>query len=171
MNRNYSSPLRLPLTLVCLLAAPIALSQQTLAVTPMKGQTPEQVKTDTTECQASGNAAGSSTAQATAPTSPPPAGGRARGAMAGAAAGATAAEIRGQSHAGYDRLPEGAKQEYRQQQAREGAAVGAVAGGMNQRHQRRQAAAQSAQSQEAASNAYNQAFVTCMQGRGYSAGP
>jgi hypothetical protein len=144
------------------LACPRAVVAQTVA--PLKGQSQAQMNTDMAECS---SIAQQSSGGASQPSSAPPAaGGRMRGAAAGAAAGAAHAELKAQRNHGeaYDRLPDNAKQEYRQDQARDAAAAGAVVGGSRQRRQRRQHAAQ----QNAAASSYDQAYKSCLMGRGYN---
>jgi hypothetical protein len=138
---------------------------------PMKGQTPEQIQADTQACQAQA-AQTASTQPPPASAPPPPSGGRLRGAAVGAAAGAVGAEVRGNQHEAYDRVDSDVKEEYRQNEAREAAAVGAVVGGARQRQQRRQSAQQQqAAQQQAAQQAGGDAFNACMTARGYSLSP
>ncbi len=132
---------------------------QSVTVTPMKGQSADQMNIDKTDC--------TSIAQQSAASAPPPAaapqrGGAVRGAARGAAVGGIAADRNGGS--AYDRAPDGAKQEYRQDQARKGAAVGAVVGAGQQRRGNAQAAQQQQASQNQATDA---AFRSCLISRGY----
>src|SRR5262245_5731692 len=96
---------------VMLAFAPAVALAQSMSVTPNAGQSQSQMQKDMAECQAIAQQSG--TAQAASPQR----GGRVRGAAAGAAAGAVGAEVRGQQHAGYDRLSDDAKQQYRQNNA------------------------------------------------------
>jgi gas vesicle protein len=127
-------------------------------VVPTKGQSSQQTQLDINECQ-------SIAASQTASTTPSTSGGRVRGAAVGAAAGAVAADARGRQH---DEFYEGAndnvKQEYRQNQAKQTAAAGAVVGGSRQRQERR--------ANEKTSSANNQAaYTSCLQGKGYQVNP
>ena len=151
-----------------------ALAQTTVA--PAKGQSQAQMQKDMADCQtiakqSSGyDPAAANQAQSESSGAHPRPGGRLRGAAVGGLAGAARAEVQGQQHAGYDRLPDSAKQNYRQNQAQSGAAAGAVVGGARSRQQRRQGmqAQQQQQAQaSAAQNAYAQAYKGCLSGRGY----
>lgn len=141
---------------------------------PMQGQTPEQIQSDTAACQAQATQASQAAAPAPAPA-PAPQGGRLRGAAVGAAAGAVGAEVRGNQHEAYDRVDSDVQEEYRQNQARETAAVGAVVGGSRQRQERRQTQQQQAQQQQTAAQTQqqqgSQAFDACMGARGYTVQP
>jgi len=131
-----------------------------LTVTPMQGQTPDQIQRDQADCTSiAQQSAGAQTQAAT-----PPTGGRARGAAAGAMAGAAKAEVQGQQHGAYDNVNEDVKQEYRQNQAKSAAAAGVVVGGAKQRQGRREQSQQSA----ASAQTYDQVFGSCMMGRGYN---
>ena len=138
---------------------------------PAKGQSPEQIQSDTAACQSqaaqASQAAAPSTTQEAAPR-----GGRLRGAAVGAAAGAASAEVRGNRYEAYDQVDSEVREEYRQNQAREAAAAGAVVGGARQRQQRRQ---QQAEQQQAAEQTQKQgstqAFEACMGARGYTVQP
>jgi hypothetical protein len=147
------------------LAYPLAASAQ--SVTPLQGQSAEQMQKDMAECQ-------SLAQQSSAPapvSAPPPRGERARGALVGAAAGAAAAEVRGQQHEAYDKVSDDVKQEYRQNQAKEAAAAGAVVGGAKQRRARREQS-QAGEAQAAqAGQASQQAYQGCLMGRGYGVTP
>lgn len=83
--------------------------------------------------------------------------------------------MRGNQHEAYDRVDSDVQEEYRQNQARETAAVGAVVGGSRQRQERRQTQQQQAQQQEAAAQTQqqqgSQAFDACMGARGYTVQP
>jgi hypothetical protein len=71
------------------------------------------------------------------------------------------AEVRGEQYQAYDKLPNEARQEYRQNEARSAAAAGVVIGGARQRQQRREQAAaqeQQAAQADAAATAYQQAY-------------
>lgn len=124
---------------------------------PLNGQNAEQIKSDDMACQN----------QATTPATEQPQGGRLAGAVKGGLVGAAAAEVRGNQHEAYDRLDDDVQQEYRQENARDAAAVGAVIGGRHQRKERRaeQVAA------PAAATTSSQAYISCMQGKGYSVTP
>lgn len=125
-------------------------------VVPIKGQSPETVQADTSQCQASSG----STRTATAPQS----GGRVRGATKAAVAGAGVAQVQGNQHEqSYDRVDDSVKQDYRQSKAKDAAVAGAVVGGSRQRQDRRNAR----QTTTEASSAYS----TCMQQRGYQVTP
>lgn len=141
-------------------AATFSSGVSALTITPMKGQTPEQIQRDQADCTSiAQQTAGAQTQSAT-----PPRGGRARGAAAGAMAGAARAEVQGQQHGAYDNINDDVKQQYRQNEAKSTAAAGAVVGGAKQRQQRREASQQGATS----SQSYDQAFSSCLMGRGYS---
>ena len=159
-----------------LLAA--ALSGATQAQQPTvqaaQGQSYEQMEKDKAECysiasQSTGyNPAQASAAPASSTT--PQGGGRLRGAAAGAMAGAARAEVRGNQYQAYERAPDELKQEYRRNEAKSAAAAGAVVGGARQRQSRReQARAQENQAaqQSAATSSFNQAYNSCLMGRGY----
>jgi len=135
-------------------------------VTPMQGQSAEQIQRDQSECHSI--AASSATAPPAQAAPAPQRGGRARGAARGAAAGAVAAEARGQQYDRYDNLSDDAKREYRQNNAGNAAAAGAMVGASRQRQQRRQGAAQQQQAQASAAAANDQAYRSCLMGRGYS---
>lgn len=130
-----------------------------LTITPMQGQTPEQIQMDQADCTSIAQQSAGSQSQPA-----PPTGGRARGAAAGALAGAAKAEAKGRQYGAYGNVNDDIKQEYRQNEARSAAAAGAVVGGARQRQQRRQDSQQSASS----SQSFDQAFGSCMMGRGYS---
>jgi len=143
--------------LVCA-AALISVPAFAQTVTPLQGQSPEQVQSDVSACQAQ--------AQGSAPQggSSQGAGGRARGAATAAVAGAAAAQHRANQYDNLDRIDDGVKREYRQEKAKDAAVAGAVVGGSRQRRERREDAAN--QEQQAA--AYQQAYSSCMSARGYS---
>ena len=143
-----------------ILATAFSSGVSAVTITPMQGQTPEQIQMDQANCTSiAQQSAGGQTQSAT-----PPSGGRARGAAAGAMAGAARAEVQGQQHGAYDNLNDDVKQEYRQNQAKSAAAAGVVVGGAHQRQQKREDSQQSA----ASSQAFDQAFGACMMGRGYN---
>jgi hypothetical protein len=131
---------------------------QSATVKPNAGQSQEQMQKDVADCQAIAqqSASGSSGTKAR--------GGRVRGAAVGAAAGAARAEVQGQQHAGYDRLSDDVKQDYRQNQRQSAAAAGAVVGGSRQRQQRR---SDRATAEQGSADAY----AGCLQGRGYTVTP
>ena len=127
---------------------------------PLNGQNAEQFKSDDMSCQ-------NQATSATTPTTEQPQGGRLAGAVKGGLVGAAAAEVRGNQYEAYDRLDDDVQQEYRQENARDAAAVGAVIGG---RHQRKERRAEQVAAPAAATTA-SQAFISCMQGKGYSVTP
>lgn len=131
-----------------------------VTITPMQGQTPDQIQRDQAECTSIAQQSGGSQTQ----SAQPPSGGRARGAAVGAMAGAAKAETKGRQYGAYGNVNDDIKQEYRQNEARSAAAAGVVVGGARQRQQRRQDSQQSASS----SQSFDQAFGSCMMGRGYS---
>jgi hypothetical protein len=137
-------------TSICLISATTATAQPKVAVYPAQGQSPAQQSADDSECQRW--AAGQSGYDPANPQSN--SGGKGvgretlRGGARGAAAGAAIGAIAGD--------------------AGKGAAIGATAGGlkrgMQQRDQNRSGA-----SQNPSETQYTNAFIACMQGRGYSA--
>jgi hypothetical protein len=144
-------------------------------VTPTKGQSPEQMQKDITECQAAAT-------QTTGfnPSAPPPpaaepdakAGGRVKGAAKGAAVGAVAANVRGGDV--YDNASDEAQKEYRQNQAQSAAAAGAMVGASKQRQDRRDARKdekQQAEDTKTKAAAYDQSYQGCLTGRGYTVTP
>jgi hypothetical protein len=138
-----------------LLSAPSG-AQQGVSVKPNAGQSQAQTQKDIADCQAIAQQSASSASGGEKTR-----GGRLRGAAVGAAAGAARAEVQGQQHAGYDRLSDDVKQDYRRNQAEGAAAAGAMVGGARQRQQRRSARA-------AAAEGSTDAYVGCLQGRGYT---
>jgi Skp family chaperone for outer membrane proteins len=155
-------------------------------VIPMKGQSPEQIQMDVTQCQAQAKtaydqalASASSSASTSTTSAAPPSGGRMRGAVTGAAAGAAAAEVRGNRYENYDKIDSDVQQEYRQNQAKDAAVAGAAVGGARQRQARReqqqvqqqQAQQQSSAATQSADAALQQAYSACLSGRGYSVTP
>jgi len=144
---------------ILLLASTFSSGVSALTVTPMQGQTPDQIQKDQADCTSIAQQSSGSQTQPAAPT-----GGRAKGAAAGAMAGAAKAEAQGRQHGAYGNVNDDIKQEYRQNEAKSAAAAGVVVGGTKQRHDRREASQQSATS----SQAFDQAFGSCMMGRGYS---
>jgi hypothetical protein len=164
MRARGSRSIAVVVSLVALVPA-VALGDA--IVTPLKGQSAEQIQRDQAECQSI--AASSAPApQAESATAGRRRGGRARGAARGAAAGAVAAEARGQQYDRYDDLSDDAKREYRQNNAGNAAAAGAMVGASRQRQQRRQDAAQQQQAQADAAAGTEQAYRACLMGRGYS---
>lgn len=142
-----------------ILASAFSSGVSAVTITPMQGQTPEQIQMDQAECTSMAQqSAGSQTA------APAPRGGAMKGAAAGAMAGAAKAEVKGQQYGAYGNVNDDIKQEYRQNEAKSAAAAGAVIGAAKQRQQRNQASQQSA----ASSQAVDQAFGSCMMGRGYN---
>lgn len=151
--RSHTPILRLLATGTLVLATS-AIGQQ--HAYPAKGQTPEQQKTDETECHAwavskTGHDPAAAPAAAPAAKPAPVTGSGAR--LRGAAAGATVGAIGGND-------------------VGNAAAKGAVAGGVARRNRNRAAAAQqnqaSAQQQQAAAASYANARHACLEGRGYT---
>ena len=155
-------------------------------VVPMKGQTPEQIQSDTATCQTQAKsaydqalAAANQSAATSTTTASQPSGGRARGAAAGAVAGAAAAEVRGNQYENYDKVDSDVQKEYRQNEAQEAAVAGAVVGGSRQRRDRRQqtqaeekqAQQQSATAEQSADAASKQTFSACISSKGYTISP
>ena len=148
--------------LILLANLPLA---QAETVTPLQGQSPQQMQNDIAACQSQAGTSQTSSA------SQRQGGERLRGATAGAMAGAAAAEVRGRQHEEvYDRVDNDIQQEYRQNQAREAAAVGMAVGGSRQRRERRdERRADNAAAQNPSSS--SQAYLNCMSSRGYSVTP
>ena len=140
---------------------------QAVTVTPMQGQTPEQIQTDTAACQTQASQA----APPATTSAPAPQGGRVRGAAAGAAAGAASAQVRGNQYQAYDKLDSDVQQQYRQNQAQQAAAAGAAAGAAQQRQQRRQSQQQQQQTASQSQQKSSDAFNACMSARGYNVTP
>lgn len=134
---------------------------QTVTITPTKGQTPQQVETDKADCNAIAQQSAASAAPPAAAA--PQRGGALRGAAKGAVVAGGTANARGGS--AYDRAPNAVQDEYRQDQARKGAAVGAVVGAGQQRRASAQAGQQA---QAGAQQATDAAFRSCLIGRGYN---
>ena len=143
------------LTLSVLISAlPFWVNAQPLSFFPAQGQTPEQFSKDRNECHLSAVQVSqydpATSASTSAPSSQGSVGretvrGGARGAAAGAAIGAIAGD------------------------AGQGAAIGAAAGAMKRGFQQRDKNQGSQASGSGAGEAnYNQAFSSCMLGRGYS---
>lgn len=156
-NKTLSITLSTSL-LIC--ATAFTANVSAVTVTPMQGQTPDQIQRDQSECMSMAQQSAGSQASSTTP----PTGGRLKGAAVGAAAGAAKAEAQGQQHGAYGKMSEDVKQQYRQNEAKSAAAAGVVVGGAKQRQGRREASQQSA----ASSQAVDQAFGSCMMGRGYN---
>lgn len=126
---------------------------------PSKGQTQEQENRDKYECQQwavsqSGFDPSKPSATSTSPQQPQgqAAHGAARGAAVGAVGGAMAGEEVGARAAG-------------------GAARGGLVGMIRRRREKKEAEQEQAQAQAAGANgqdAYNRAFASCLQGRGYA---
>lgn len=142
-----------------ILASAFSLNASAVTITPMQGQTPEQIQQDQADCTSMAQQSAGSATTASAPR-----GGAMKGAAAGAMAGAAKAEAKGRQYGAYGNVNDDIKQEYRQNEAKSAAAAGAVAGAARQRQQRNQASQQSATS----SQAVDQAFGSCMMGRGYN---
>jgi hypothetical protein len=136
---------------------------QTGTVTPLQGQSAEQLAADQQACHGTA-VQGSGYDPAQAETARQPSGQRLRGAAAGAAAGSAAAEVRGRQYDVYDKADDDLKQDYRQNEAKSAAAAGAVIGGASKRQDRRQQAAQTSAGQQA----YDGAYRSCLTSRGYS---
>jgi hypothetical protein len=126
---------------------------------PSKGQTQEQQDRDKYECnQWAVSQSGFDPSKPPTTTSAgtqQPQGQAVRGAARGAALGAAGGAIAGDAGTG----------------AAAGAAMGGAAGGIRRRRAKKEAQQQQAEAQGAAAsgqNAYNRAFATCMQGRGYT---
>lgn len=141
-----------------LVAASIASAQSQVTITPQKGQTPDVVAKDQAECSSAATGSTGYNPSAAAP----PVGGRAAGAAKGAALGAAGAEMRGRANGGevYEHAGSDAKQQYRQENARDAAKVGAAVGGIQQRHERRENAS--------AAQAWDKSFRSCLTSRGYT---
>jgi hypothetical protein len=136
---------------------------QTSTVTPLQGQSAEQLEADKQTCNSTAvQSSGYDPAQAD--TARQSSGKRLRGAAAGAAAGSAAAEVRGRQYDAYDKANDDLKQDYRRNEAKSAAAAGAVVGGASQRRDRREQSAQTAAGQQA----YDGAYRSCLSGRGYS---
>jgi hypothetical protein len=128
-------------------------------VAPKQGQSQQQFQQDQFDCHNwSQQQTGFNPSQpAPVSTAPPAQGGAVRGAGRGAAVGAIGGAIGGDAGKG----------------AAIGAAVGAVGGRMRQNDYNRQVAAQNQQAQanqQAGLQRYEQAYRTCMAGRGYQVG-
>ncbi|HKZ05217.1 MAG TPA: glycine zipper family protein [Methylomirabilota bacterium] len=133
--------------------------QAEVFVAPKPGQSQDAFQKDQFECHNwSQQQTGVNPSQpAQVSTAPPAQGGAIRGAGRGAAVGAIGGAIGGDAGKG----------------AAIGAAVGAVGGRMRQNDYNRQVAAQNQQAQQAQQQGiqrYEQAYRTCMAGRGYQVG-
>jgi hypothetical protein len=170
--RGLHTRLMLTVAIAFIIAGPQPLLAQQATVQPMQGQTPEQMQQDMTACQsAATEATGFSPSQPPLAAAPAgPSGKRLRGAAAGAVAGAVRAEARGSDSDAWDEADEDRKQDYRQEEAQSSARAGAAVGGMATRADRRQGRRQQGQEQQQAS-AWNQAYNSCLQGRGYTVTP
>lgn len=136
------------------IVVPAALAQQLPAAYPSKGQSQQTQDTDRAACTtwAQQNA---STQAVPAPQTGPAVGGGQR--LAGAARGAAAGAVIGgvaNNDAGHG--------------AGVGAAAGVVAGGVRARHARAAQNEASANAQAQNNASFNQAWGSCMQGRGYA---
>ena len=82
-----------------------------------------------------------------------------------------AGAVKGRSKANqYENVPDNVAEEYTRNQMQDAAKMGAAAGAAKQRQGRRQNAAsqqQAQQQQSSAANAYNQAYASCMAGKGF----
>lgn len=126
---------------------------------PAKGQSTEQQAADGQACrgwaQSNTGIDPSAAAQPAPQQTGPAAGGgqRARGAVRGAAAGAVVGGV-ANDDAGHG--------------AAVGAAAGVVAGGVRARQERRTENANAQAQQSSSMNTFNQAYASCMRGKGYS---
>lgn len=153
------TPLRMALliVIVCVLS-PNASAQQPLAY-PAKGQSQDKQQADEAYCRdwtqtRTGISQQAANSPAQQQTGPAVGGGqRARGAVRGAAAGAVVGGI-ANDDAGHG--------------AGVGAAAGVVAGGMRARQDRRQANANAQNQQSSNLATFNQAYASCLEGRGYT---
>lgn len=153
------TPLRMALLIAVVCALSPEASAQQPVVYPAKGQSAEKQTADEAYCRnwtqsQTGISQQTANAPAQQQTGSTVGGGqRARGAVRGAAAGAVVGGVAN------DDAGRGAEV---------GATAGVVAGGMRARQERRQSNA-NAQAQQSNSLAtYNQAYSSCLQGRGYS---
>jgi len=128
---------------------------------PSRNQSQQQQADDSTACRSwAQQTTGIDPAVASQPapqqTGPAVGGGqRARGAVRGAAAGAVVGEVaNGDSSRG----------------AKNGAAAGVVVGGSRARQEKRAANANAQQGQQNAMATFNNAWSTCMKGKGYTVG-
>ena len=152
--------------LISLLSASSFVYAEDFFIYPTKGQSQEELEKDKFECyswakgQTNFDPMALPTASSAPPAEEPKKGGTGKGALLGAAGGAIIGEIAG-GHGG------------------EGAAIGAITGGlfggMRRRDQvKEQEAAQQQWEQQqvnqyaSARNAYNRAYVACLEGRGYN---
>jgi hypothetical protein len=149
---------RTTVALIVACLAPSLMAQQPIAY-PTKGQSQDKQQADEAYCRnwtesRTGITQQMANAPAAQQTGPAVGGGqRVRGAARGAAAGAVVGGV-ANNDAGHG--------------AGVGATAGVVAGGMRARQDRRAANA-SAQNQQASNLAtFNQAYSSCLQGRGYS---
>lgn len=147
---------KLPLIIFALAVTTSIAHAETVA--PLQGQSPEQTQADTSACKS----------QASSTATPPPAntsqGGRMRGAATAAVVSSAASEVRGNQHAAYDKVDDDVQKEYRQENAKDAAVAGAVVGGSKQRRANRNASQQAAETPDAS----QQAYTSCMSGKGYS---
>ena len=161
-------PKRLMRTICICIGLTGAVAAAAETVTPLNGQSAEQMQADIAACQAQ-------VAQQTAPaqtTAAPPVGGRARGAAAGAAAGAIGAEVRANDdYERYDDLDSDVKEAYRREEAEDAARAGAAIGASRQRRERREVRQQNADAQAQSTQAQQQAYSACITAKGYSAAP
>lgn len=123
---------------------------------PAKGQSTEQQAADAQACRGwaqSNTGIDPNAAAQPAPQQTGPTGQRARGAVRGAAAGAVVGGV-ANDDAGHG--------------AAVGAAAGVVAGGVRSRQERRAENANAQNQQSASLNTFNQAYASCMKGKGYT---
>ena len=152
-----------------------AASAQAGGVTPVNGQTSEQMQKDVSECASLATQSSGYNPSAPPPTTasePAEKGGRVKGAAKGAAVGAVVAGAQGGDV--YDNASDDAKQEYRQNQAQSAAQAGAMVGASKQRQDRRDTRKEEkklAEDTKAKATAYNQSNQTCLTGRGYTVTP
>jgi OmpA family protein len=160
LRQISSSILRLVIVTFAICVGVTSASAQNGApyIYPSKGQTPEQQNKDRYECSQwaiSQSGFDPSKPPTTSSNAQQPQGQAVRGAGRGAAAGAIGGAIAGDAGTG----------------AAAGAAIGGAAGGIRRRRAKKEAQQQQAEAQAAAASgqdAYNRAFATCLQGRGYT---
>lgn len=146
------------LRVAMLLATPVALAQQPAAY-PSQGQDSATQASDEAACRTWAQGQTGVNAGTAAPIPPQQTGAavgggeRGRGAIRGATAGAVVGGI-ANDDAGHG--------------AAVGAAAGVVGGGMRSRQNRRAQNAAIEQQQAATQGAFNQAYASCMTGKGYS---
>jgi hypothetical protein len=164
--------LRHLVSIPCVALALAALPASAESVEPQKGQTPEQMQKDISECQATAKQSSGYDPAAASTDAPDErqAGGRVKGAAKGAAAGAAAAGVRGRQYDAYEDVSDDAKQEYRQENAKDAAAAGAAIGASRQRQDRREDR-RADKDKEKSANDYHQSYQGCLSSRGYKVTP